>query len=166
MNKFEIDAIVEIPKGSNVKYEMDDTNGNIYVDRILQSAYVYPYNYGFIPKTMSEDGDPIDVFILGDFGLYPGSRIKCRVIGGLNTFDGEIESGLKRDPKMILVPADKVDASFQGVKEIPQNVKMIIHDFVSNYKNNETGKQVTLGNWISKEDAILEIGSSIMINQM
>lgn len=151
----EFDVIIEIPKGSRVKYERDEESGLIYVDRILQSAYVYPFNYGYIPNTLSEDGDPVDVMVLGEYAFFPGCAIKCRIIGGLDTYDGKVtDSKLKRDPKLIAVPVDKVDVSFKGVEEVPDYTKRVISDFFSNYKKNEVIKIVKVGNWMNKTDAM------------
>ena len=83
------DVVIEIPKGSKVKYEYDMEERRLRVDRILNTAYVYPYNYGYIPNTLSEDGDPVDVMVLGENALTPGCVVKCRVIGGLQTYDGK-----------------------------------------------------------------------------
>jgi len=151
----EYDVIVEIPKGSRVKYEYDASEGRVRVDRILSSAYVYPYNYGFIPNTLSEDGDPIDVIILGEYPFTPGCVVSCRVLGGLMTLDGGImDVRLKNDPKIIMVPSSNIDWSQSGIQEIPEMSKMIIHDFFKNYKNNESNKAVCVGKWLSKEEAM------------
>lgn len=151
----EIEVFIEIPKGSKIKYEHDLHTHMIRVDRILQSAYVYPYNYGYIPNTMSEDGDPTDVMVLGDYSLLPGCNIKCRVIGALMTYDNSnIHDKLLSDPKIIAVPIDSIDPSFKDMIDVPINVKNIIHDFFSNYKNNEPTKKVMVTDWINYEEAL------------
>jgi inorganic pyrophosphatase len=96
----EINVVVEIPRGSKIKYEIDPKSRGISVDRTLFPAFFYPYNYGFIPQTKEEGGDdPIDVFILGNSSLLPKSMISCRPVGVLLTED---QGGI--DPKIIVVP--------------------------------------------------------------
>lgn len=152
------DIVIEIPKGSKVKYEYDMEERRLRVDRILNTAYVYPYNYGYIPNTLSEDGDPVDVMVLGNCEFIPGCVIKCRVIGGLQTFDGKIgDSKLKADPKIIMVPYGNMDASLVDTTEVPTGTKNIIKDFFRNYKNNEVTKVVQVGEWMTKNEAIKHI---------
>lgn len=156
----EIEVFIEIPKGSKVKYEHDNHTNIIHVDRILQSAYVYPYNYGYIPNTLSEDGDPIDVMVLGDYSLIPGCSIKCRVIGALMTYDNSNANrccpneNLVSDPKIIAVPIDSIDPSFKDIKDVPNNTRHIIQDFFSNYKNNEPNKKVLVTDWLNYDEAL------------
>lgn len=152
------DVVIEIPKGSKVKYEYDVKEGRLRVDRILNTAYVYPYNYGYIPNTLSEDGDPVDVMVLGEVEFIPGCVIKCRVIGGLQTFDGKREDEtLKADPKIIMVPSGNMDVSLVDMTEVPTGTKNVIEDFFRNYKNNESTKIVRVGEWMTKKEAIKHI---------
>ena len=147
-----IDVIIEIPKDSRVKYEKDETTNILRVDRILPSAYVYPYNYGYVPHTLSEDGDPLDVMVITNEPLIPGCVIRCRIIGCLNTYDGEIESGLKHDPKVIVVPDSKVDPSFEHMFEVSCYYKSVIEDFFRNYKNNEK-KATDVRDWLDAKNS-------------
>ena len=152
------DVIIEIPKGSRVKYEFDTVERRLRVDRVLNSAYVYPYNYGYIPNTLSEDGDPVDVLVLGEHIFFPGCVISCRVIGGLETFDGKKnDMSLKSDPKIIMVPIDGIDTTLATLAEVPEVAKQIISDFFRNYKNNEPNKKVMVGKWLSKQKSIENI---------
>lgn len=152
------DVVIEIPKGSKVKYEYDMEEHRLRVDRILNTAYVYPYNYGYIPNTLSEDGDPVDVMVLGEVELIPCCVVKCRVIGGLQTYDGKSgDSKLKADPKIIMVPSGNIDASLECVTEVPTGTKNVIYDFFRNYKNNEPTKVVRIGDWMTKHEAIKQI---------
>jgi len=120
----EINVVVEIPKGSSIKYEIDPKSGEISVDRMLYPALFYPCNYGFIPQTREEGGgaDPIDVFILGNYSLLAKSVISCRAVGILSTED---QGGI--DPKIIAVPVTKIDPTFStilAINDIPENVQM------------------------------------------
>lgn len=141
----EIDAIIEIPKDSKVKYEFCYNTGKIRVDRILPSAYNYPFNYGYIENTIADDGDALDIIIINDQPIFPMSVIKVRPIGVLLMRDGLTEDNLDNDPKIIAVPAQSVDKRYKYISEIddvPEIDKMILKDFFSNYKNNEN--KVTL----------------------
>ena len=101
----EINVVIEIPMNDNpVKYEIDKESGAIFVDRFIQVAMFYPCNYGFIPHTLSGDGDPVDVLVLSKYPVIPGAVMKCRPVGVLMMED---ESGV--DEKIIAVPIDKVD---------------------------------------------------------
>jgi len=136
----EIDAIIEIPKDSKVKYEFCYNTGKIRVDRILPSAYNYPFNYGYIENTIADDGDALDIIIINDQPFFPMSVIKVRPIGVLLMRDGLTEDNLDNDPKIIAVPAQSVDKRYKYISEIddvPEIDKMILKDFFSNYKNNE-----------------------------
>ncbi|MGB6529470.1 MAG: inorganic diphosphatase [Candidatus Nitrosopolaris sp.] len=129
----EINVVIEIPKGSSIKYEIDPKSGDISVDRILFPAIFYPCNYGFIPQTKEEDGDdagadPIDVFILGNYSLFPRSVISCRPVGVLLTED---QGGI--DPKIIAVPLRKIDPTFSTILDInyvQENVRMQLKHFI------------------------------------
>lgn len=135
---YEINVHIEIPHGSSVKYEIED--GKLCVDRILSTSMTYPGNYGYIPKTLADDGDPIDVLIIRTQQLIPMSFIKCRVLGMLITED---EKGY--DQKIIAVPAESVDRSLAHLCDIDDinNIQLqVIRDFFTHYKNNEPNKWV------------------------
>jgi len=129
---------IEIPYGSCVKYEFED--GKLLVDRILSTSMNYPGNYGYIPKTLADDGDAIDVLVINQQPLFPTSYIKCKVLGMLVTED---EKGY--DQKVIAVPEEKIDKTLShlnDIKDLNETQLDIIKNFFSNYKANETEKWV------------------------
>ncbi len=155
----EVNVIIEIPMGSSVKYEVDKETGLIFVDRILFTAMYYPFNYGFIPGTLEEDGDPVDVLVLGYDKLHPGVVIRARPIGVLMTED---EKG--RDAKIVAVPVEKIDPRFENIKDIsdlPQNYKDRIAHFFEHYKELEKGKWVKVIGWYGREEALKRIKEAI-----
>ena len=155
----EINVVIEIPMNDNpVKYEIDKESGAIFVDRFIQVAMFYPCNYGFIPHTLSGDGDPVDVLVLSNYPVIPGSVMKCRPVGVLMMED---ESGV--DEKIIAVPIDKVDISFSNVKDINDvnnDVKLRIKHFFEHYKDLEKDKWVKILGWedIKKAKSLIEEG--------
>jgi len=161
---YEINVVVEIPKGSNIKYEIDRKTGEIDVDRILFPAMVYPCNYGYLPKTLVGGvsvggGDPLDVFILGNYSLLPGSVIGCRPIGILLTED---QDGI--DPKIIAVPLSKIDPSFSAIEDIadiPGQILSQLKHFVEHHKDLEEGKFVKVGGLRGKHDAENAVSEAI-----
>jgi inorganic pyrophosphatase len=161
----EINVVVEIPKGSSVKFEIDPKKGEIYVDRILFPAMFYPFNYGFIPQTREEDdgdhgeADPIDVFVLGNYSLLPKSVIICRPVGVLLTVD---QGGI--DPKIIAVPLTKIDPLFStilDITDVSENVRMQLKHFIEHHKDLEEGKYVKIAGWEGKDSAKLMISEAI-----
>lgn len=147
---------IEIPKNSSVKYEFK--NNRLNVDRILHPPMVYPYNYGYIPKTLAGDGDPLDAMVITDNKLQPGSYIKCRPIGMLITED---ESGM--DEKIICVPLSKIDPTYKEIKDIkqlPEHILKQIEFFFKNYKNMENGKWVKIRGFGYLNDTISIIENS------
>ena len=108
-----ISAFIEIPYRSNIKYELNKEAETIEVDRVLFSSIYYPANYGFIPNTLSDDGDPIDILVINENSFQAGSIVKCRLVGVLITED---ESGM--DEKLIAVPISKIDAMYNNIKDI------------------------------------------------
>ncbi len=155
----EINVIIEIPKGSNIKYELDITSGLIFVDRILLSAMYYPCNYGFIPQTKEEDGDPVDVLVLGNDAVIPMAVIRARPIGVLLTED---EKG--QDSKIVAAPLNKVDCSFSTITEvdnIPEYLRNQIGHFFEHYKELEEGKYVKVVGWKSREIAKKKISDAM-----
>ena len=155
----EINVIIEIPKGSSIKYELDTTNGLIFVDRILLSAMYYPCNYGSIPKTKEEDGDPVDVLVLGNDPIIPMAVIRARPVGVLLTED---EKG--HDSKIVAAPLNKIDPSFSAIKEvddIPGYLRNQITHFFEHYKELEQGKYVKIIGWKGREIAKKQISEAI-----
>ncbi|RLG81663.1 MAG: inorganic diphosphatase [Thermoprotei archaeon] len=155
----EVNVVIEIPMGSNVKYELDKEHGVLFVDRILFTAMVYPFNYGFIPATLEEDGDPVDILLLGYEPILPGSVVKARPIGVLETED---EKG--RDAKIIAVPTPSIDPRFENINdinELPVNFRERIAHFFEHYKELEKGKWVKVIGWKGREEAIRRIEEAI-----
>ncbi len=147
-----VNAIIEVPYGSNVKYELDKDSGLLEVDRVLYSAVFYPANYGFIPQTLSKDGDPADVLVLGEYPLYPKSVIKCKIIGVLLMED---EKGV--DEKLLATPASKIDPTFkeiEDIKDLPQHTLDKIKNFFETYKMLEPNKWVKVTGFKGRDEAI------------
>ena len=147
----EVDVLIEISKNSNVKYELDKEKNRIRVDRFLYTAMNFPFNYGFIPETLADDGDPVDVVVLSYASIFPGSLIKVTPIGVL-----EMEDEAGQDEKIIAVPLKKIDpfwGIYENIDDIPQIYKDQIKHFFENYKTLEPGKWVKIKSWLSKEKA-------------
>src|SRR5919206_138439 len=115
----EINAVIEIPKGSSIKYELDAESGMVFVDRKLFTAMFYPCNYGFIPQSREDDGDPVDVLVLGNDAVIPMSVIRANPIGVLLTEDEE-----GQDSKVVAVPIAKLDPSFSTFEELIDNPEL------------------------------------------
>ena len=144
------EIIVEISKNSSVKYEIK--NNKLYVDRILHTPVVYPYNYGYIPNTLAGDGDPLDAMIIMESTLLPGSIISCQIIGVLITED---EKGT--DEKIIVIPDINIDPDVSHILDITdvnESVLNKINFFFSNYKKLEKNKWVKVRDFHSKEHAL------------
>jgi len=147
-----INAVIEIPYGSSVKYEVDKESGAVVVDRVMYSAMFYPANYGFIPHTLADDEDPIDILVINEYPLQAGCVIKCRLIGVLIMED---ESGM--DEKLIAVPASKIDPRFdkvESLKDLPQITLDRIKNFFETYKILEPNKWVKVKDYKDKNAAI------------
>lgn len=139
----EIDVVVEIPKGSRNKYEVDHETGGIWLDRMLFTATQYPADYGFVPHTLAEDGDPLDVLVLLDEPTFPGCHIKARPIGVFWMHD---EAG--PDAKVLCVPAtDPRWTSLGDVADVDPFVLQEIGHFFDVYKQLEPGKDTDTGGW-------------------
>ncbi|BCD62114.1 inorganic pyrophosphatase [Nitratiruptor sp. YY08-26] len=150
-NPDKVHALIEIPYGSNIKYEVDKESGAIFVDRIMYSAMYYPANYGFVPNTLAADGDPADILVLTDYPLIPGSVIKSRLIGVLVMED---ESGM--DEKLLAVPVTKVDPTYADINDIhdlPQHTLDKIKNFFETYKILEPNKWVKVKEYKGKDEA-------------
>ncbi|MGA0236031.1 MAG: inorganic diphosphatase, partial [Alphaproteobacteria bacterium] len=136
----DINVVIEVPANSAVKYEMDKESGAVFVDRILFTPMFYPCNYGFMPNTLSDDGDPVDVLVVGRHELAPGSVIRAVPVGVLMMED---EKG--GDEKIVAVPHAKIDAFYDGISsytQLPQNLIDQIGHFFERYKDLEPGKWV------------------------
>jgi inorganic pyrophosphatase len=157
---WDINVVVEIPQGgAPVKYEIDKTSGALFVDRFLHTAMFYPANYGFIPNTLSLDGDPCDVLVISQIPVVPGAVIRSRPIGALMMED---EAG--GDEKIIAVPADALYPFHQGVRsheDLPAILREQIAHFFQHYKDLEKGKWVTIVRWVGPDGAADLIGQAI-----
>ncbi len=155
----EINVIIEIPMhGAPVKYEVDKDSGALFVDRFMTVAMFYPANYGYVPNTLSEDGDPVDVLVVTPVPLISGSVIACRPVGVLKMTD---ESGV--DAKILAVPKDKLCKQYASVRtheDLPPFLLSSIEHFFSHYKDLEDGKWVKIDGWDGVEAAKQEIISS------
>lgn len=156
----EINVIIEIPmRGEPVKYEVDKESGALFVDRFMSTAMFYPTNYGYIPNTLSEDGDPVDVLVVTPVPLISGSVIPCRVVGMLRMTD---ESGI--DAKLLAVPTTKLSKMYADVKtheDLPIQLLSSIEHFFTHYKDLEEGKWVKVDGWEGIESAHAEIMASV-----
>ena len=145
----EVDAVIEIPRGSRNKYEVDDKTGRVYLDRVLYTGFVYPVDYGFFEDTLGEDGDPLDVLVLLDYPLFPGVGVKVRPVGVLKMTD---EAG--GDDKVIAVQSkDPRWQHIQDVDDIPEYTRKEIEHFFERYKDLEPGKWVKVDEWGSAAEA-------------
>ncbi len=152
----EVNVIIEIPAHADpVKYEVDKDTGAIFVDRFMATCMHYPTNYGYVPNTLSEDGDPLDVLVVTPYPVVPGSVIRARPIGILNMSD---EAG--KDAKLLAVPHDKLSALYKDVKEpsdLPELLIQQIEHFFENYKDLEKGKWVKVDGWAGSKEALAEV---------
>ncbi|HYD96341.1 MAG TPA: inorganic diphosphatase [Noviherbaspirillum sp.] len=156
----DFNVIIEIPMNADpIKYEVDKETGAIFVDRFMGTAMHYPCNYGYIPNTISDDGDPVDVLVVTPFPLIPGVVVRCRPIGLLKMKD---EAG--GDAKLLAVPVDKVLPIYKHWQK-PEDMNELrlqqIQHFFEHYKDLEPGKWVKVEGWFGPEEAKQEILSGI-----
>lgn len=155
----DINVVIEIPQGSQVKYEVDKDSGAIVVDRFLFTPMAYPAAYGFIPGTLAADGDPADALVLTPAQVVPGAVIRARPIGMLQMED---ESG--QDEKIVCVPHDKIHSMFTDVKtidDLPEITRKAIEHFFTRYKDLEPNKWVKVSGWTGPEEAKAAIQASL-----
>ncbi|HHO69394.1 MAG TPA: inorganic diphosphatase [Gammaproteobacteria bacterium] len=156
----DINVIVEIPAHADpVKYEVDKKTGAMFVDRFMNTAMHYPCNYGYIPHTLSDDGDPVDVLVLTPVPLISGSVVRCRPVGVLKMTD---ESG--DDAKVLAVPIDKlckVYRQVQDFRDLPPMILEQIAHFFEHYKDLDEGKWVRVEGWAGIDEAQREIMNSV-----
>jgi inorganic pyrophosphatase len=152
----DIYVVIEIPANSSpIKYEIDKDSHAVFVDRFMATPMFYPANYGYIPQTLSEDGDALDVLVVTPYPVVPGSVIRARPVGMLNMSD---EAG--KDAKLIAVPHDKLSAMYHKIKEVsdlPELLIKQIEHFFENYKDLEPGKWVKVDGWADAAAARAEI---------
>ena len=149
-----IDMIVEIPYNSFIKYEYDKKIDKMRCDRILHTAMTYPGNYGYIPQTLAGDGDPLDILLVSDYQIFPGTVINVKIIGILFTTDEKGE-----DNKIIAVPSFNIDPNFDNIKtikDLPKRSLSKIKHFFQHYKDTEKNKWVEVGKFGNLELAKLE----------
>ncbi|HCO44088.1 MAG TPA: inorganic diphosphatase [Gammaproteobacteria bacterium] len=142
----DINVIVEVPHGGHpVKYELDKESGTLFVDRFMHTAMQYPCNYGFVPHTLSDDGDPIDVLVCNTRQLIPGCLINVRPIGVLI-----MEDNAGQDEKVLAVPSPRTTRRYEGVRnfsDLPEITLQQVEHFFEHYKDLEPGKWVKLEGW-------------------
>ncbi|MCR9121133.1 MAG: inorganic diphosphatase [Phyllobacteriaceae bacterium] len=148
----DINVIIEVPLGGHpIKYELDKEAGTLVVDRFLYTPMAYPGNYGFVPHTLSDDGDPIDVLVCNTRPLIPGCVINVRPIGVML-----MEDNSGQDEKVIAVPSHALTKRYDGVKDytdLPEITLQQIEHFFEHYKDLEPGKWVKLGGWQNRDTA-------------
>lgn len=156
----EVNVIIEIPEGSSIKYEIDKESGAIVVDRFIHTAMVYPFNYGFIPHTLADDGDPVDVLLISAQPVAPGCVVAARPIGMLEMED---EAGM--DMKVLAVPVKGVDPWYADIKEASDLDKLTrekIKHFFEHYKELEPGKWVEIKGIQSSKRALSAIKKAML----
>ena len=156
----DINVIIEIPAhGEPIKYEVDKASGAMFVDRFMSTAMHYPCNYGYVPHTLSEDGDPVDVLVVTPVALITGVVVRCRPVGVLKMTD---EAGI--DAKIIAVPVDKLCVLYKDVKKpedlSPLLLRQVSH-FFEHYKDLEPNKWVKVEGWFGVEAAQAEIMAGV-----
>jgi inorganic pyrophosphatase len=156
----QFNVIIEIPMNANpIKYEVDKETGAMFVDRFMSTAMHYPCNYGYVPQTLSDDGDPVDVLVITPFPLVPGVVVTCRPIGVLKMED---EAG--GDAKLLAVPIDKILSIYTHWQK-PEDMNELrlrqIQHFFEHYKDLEPGKWVKVTGWEGPQAAMDEITSGI-----
>jgi inorganic pyrophosphatase len=156
----EVNAFVEIPQGGQpVKYELDQKSGALFVDRFLHTSMIYPSNYGFIPGTLGEDGDPIDILVVTPMPVVAGSVIRSRTVGVLLMDD---EKGV--DEKILAVPIDALNPFYSNIRthqDLPPLLVAQIAHFFRHYKDLEPGKMASVGDWSTLETAHERINAAI-----
>ncbi|QRN41223.1 MAG: inorganic diphosphatase [Neisseriaceae bacterium] len=156
----DFNAIVEISANSApIKFEIDKESGAIAIDRFMGTSMTYPTNYGFVPNTLSGDGDPCDVLLVTPFPIPPGILVRCRAIGIL---DMEDDAGL--DKKILAVPVEKQCPMYKNIRQIsdlPELLIQQIQHFFEHYKDLESGKWVKIKGWGNVEDAKNELENGV-----
>ncbi len=151
-----VNAMIEIPMGSKVKYELDKTSGLIKVDRILYGAVYYPANYGFIPQTYCDDNDPLDILVLCQEAVYPRSIMEAKVIGSMAMIDGGAE-----DDKIIAVTtSDPAFAHYSDISQLPEFMLAELKKFFEDYKKLEK-KEVKIEDFMGRIDAVRTVKAAL-----
>lgn len=151
-------AVIEIPKGSKVKYELDKPTGQLKVDRILYSSVIYPANYGFIPRSFCEDGDPLDVLVLGQEPVVPLAIMKARAIGVMKMAD----EGVSDDKIIAVHVADPAFNAYSDISQLPKHIAREIERFFLDYKTNEN-KEVVVEEFGGATQAVAVLRESLAL---
>ncbi len=151
-----VNAVIEIPKGSRAKYEIDKESGLIKLDRVLYGSMMYPTHYGIIPQTLFDDGDPLDILILTQVVLVPLTLVSVKVIGVMRMID----QGVPDDKIIAVVSSDPAVSSMDDIDDLPQNLKDELKNFFENYTQLE-GKVVSVPAFLDKKAAFETIEHSI-----
>ena len=156
----EFNVIIEIPMNADpIKYEVDKDTGAMFVDRFMSTAMHYPCNYGYVPHTLSGDGDPVDVLVLSPVPVTSGAVVRCRAVGMLMMKD---EAG--EDTKVLAVPIDKLCTLYRSVRshrDLPRGSLAQIAHFFEHYKDLEPGKWVKVQGWVGAREAKREIAAGV-----
>ncbi|ACO74361.1 inorganic diphosphatase [Laribacter hongkongensis] len=152
----DFNVVIEISaNAAPIKFEFDKDSGAIFVDRFMGTSMMYPANYGFVPQTLSDDGDPVDVLVVTPFVLQPGVVVRCRALGMIKMED---EAGI--DAKLVAVPVEKICPMYkdiQKLEDLPQLLRDQMVHFFEHYKDLEKGKWVKITGWGDMEDARKEL---------
>ena len=152
----DFNVVIEISaNAAPIKFEFDKESNALFVDRFMGTSMMYPANYGFVPQTLSEDGDPVDVLVVTPFVLQPGVVVRCRALGVLKMED---ESGV--DAKVVAVPVEKLCPMYkdiQKLEDLPQLLRDQMVHFFEHYKDLEKGKWFKITGWADIEDAKQEL---------
>jgi inorganic pyrophosphatase len=156
----DFNVVIEIPMNADpIKYEVDKETGAVFVDRFMSTAMHYPCNYGYVPHTLSGDGDPVDVLVVSPYPLITGVVVRCRPVGMLRMQD---EAG--EDTKVLAVPIDRLTSLYRGVaspRDVPEGELARIAHFFEHYKDLERGKWVKVQGWVGPEEAKRELREGV-----
>ena len=151
-----VNALIEIPQGSKTKYEIDKKTGLLKLDRIIYSSFHYPINYGFIPQTLGQDGDPLDILVMCSEAIQPLCRVEARVIGNMQMIDSDAI-----DDKIIAVAINDPSVNYvQSLSDLPNHFLLVLRNYFEQYKVLEN-KQVKINDFQDKDMAFSIIRESI-----
>jgi inorganic pyrophosphatase len=152
----EFDVLIEVPKGSRNKYEVDHETGKLRLDRVLFTSMVYPTDYGYIEDTLGGDGDPLDALVITQYPIHPGVLVESRPVA---MYVMEDEKG--QDEKVLCVPTDPRFDHIQDLADVPADILAEVKHFFERYKDLEPGKHVKGSDWVGRDAAVKEIEASI-----
>ena len=156
----DINVVIEIPMNADpIKYEVDKETGAVFVDRFMSTAMHYPCNYGYVPRTLSGDGDPVDVLVISPVPIITGGVVRSRPIGML-----KMEDDAGDDTKVLAVPIDRLSALYRSIatlRDLPEITLSQIRHFFEHYKDLEPGKWVKVQGWVGPEEAKREITDGV-----